>query len=145
VSRAKCFAMLGRLPPIHLLEVDASGGVNVVVVIPMPRMPRMVWVGVVGVVVVVLAAGDGGQHKAAFAPKHRVFQAAQLMYAAARVHGRVEPAQRARGRSIVHRVKVSGAQGSTSVVRGVVRGAGRGAGRGVGRGEGTARGRGRSP
>ena len=95
------------VPLVDLLEVDAIGGVDVLVVVPMPRMVWMVWVVWVGlvVVVVVLAAGDGGQHEAAFAPKLRVLQVAQLMYAAARVHRRVEPAWRGVDRSIVQYIE----------------------------------------
>ena len=96
------------VPLVDLLEVDAIGGVDVLVVVPMPRMVCMVWVGVVVVVVVVvvvLAAGDGGQHEAAFAPKLRVLQVAHLMHAAARVHLRVEPTQRGVDRSIVQYIE----------------------------------------
>ena len=95
------------VPLVDLLEVDTIGGVDVLVVVPMPRMVCMVWMVRVGlvVVVVVLAAGDGGHHEAAFAPKLRVLQVAQLMHAAARVHRRVEPAQQGVDRSIVQYIE----------------------------------------
>ena len=114
----------------------------------------MVWVGVV-VVVVVLAVGDGGHHEAAFAPKLRVLQVAQLMYAAARVHRRVEPAQRGIDRSYSTSSEGERCAGQCGVVWGVRRGEGTARGRGQDmerrrvRGkrerDGTAQGRGRSP